>query len=176
MPTQTKIDLVASLTRDFSEANNIYITDYSGLNVDQITRLRKNLRDNGVKMVVAKNTLLRIAAKDAGYDDMEEHLSGPTALVFSTAEPNIPAKILYDACKEFDKVNKPEIRAFYVDKQLFAAADAEQMAKLPPKEVLLSELIRNIEGPISNLIGTLDSIIRELVSTIDAIEAKKAET
>ena len=72
MPTQTKIDLVASLTKRFSEADNIYITDYAGLNVEQITKLRKSLRDSGIGFVVAKNTLMQIAAKGAGYNDMRE--------------------------------------------------------------------------------------------------------
>jgi large subunit ribosomal protein L10 len=175
MPTQLKIDLVAGLSKRFSEADNIYITDYAGLNVEQITKLRKNLRENGVKLVVAKNTLMRIAAKDAGYDDMEQHLVGPIAIAFSNAEPNVPAKILYDAYKEFDKVKKPEIRAFYIDRQSFGAADAEKMAKLPSREVLLSQLVTNVQGPIANLVGTLEGIIREVVGTIDAIEKKKAE-
>ena len=114
MPTQTKIDLVASLTKRFSEADNIYITDYAGLNIEAITKLRKSLRDSGIGFVVAKNTLMQIAAKGAGYNDMEKHLVGPTAVAFSKVDPNVPAKILYDAYKEFDKVNKPEIKAFYV--------------------------------------------------------------
>jgi len=175
MPTQTKIDLVASLTKRFSEADNIYITDYAGLTVEQITKLRKDLRDNGINYVVAKNTLMRIAAKEAGYDDLVQHLVGPTAVAFSKAEANVPAKILYDACKEFDKVGKPEIKVFYVDRQPFAGADAERMAKLPPREILLSQLVAAVESPIAALVGTLDSIIREVIGTIDAVAEKKAK-
>jgi len=175
MPTQIKIDLVASLTKRFSEADNIYITDYAGLTVEQITKLRKDLRDNGINYVVAKNTLMRIAAKEAGYDDLVQHLVGPTAVAFSKAEANVPAKILYDACKEFDKVSKPEIKVFYVDRQPFAGADAERMAKLPPREILLSQLVAAVESPIAALVGTLDSIIREVIGTIDAVAEKKAK-
>lgn len=175
MPTQAKKDLVASLTKRFSEADNIYITDYAGLTVEQITKLRKELRDNGIKFVVAKNTLMRIAAKDAGYDDLPQHLVGPTAVAFSNVDPNVPARILYDACKEFDKVSKPEIKAFYVDRQPFAGSDAERMANLPSREILLSQLVAAVEGPIAGLIGTLDSIIREVIGTIDAVAEKKAK-
>jgi len=175
MPTQAKIDLVASLKKRFSEADNIYITDYAGLNVEQITKLRKNLRESGVRYIVAKNTLMRIAAKEAGYDDLVEHLSGPTAIAFSNADPNVPAKVLYDAYKEFDKVNKPEIRAFYIDRQPFAGADAERIAQLPPREILLSQLVSAVEGPIAELVGTIDGIIREVVGTIDALAKKRAE-
>jgi large subunit ribosomal protein L10 len=173
MPTQAKIDLVAELTKRFSEADNIFITDYAGLNVEQITKLRRSLRESGVHYVVAKNTLMRIAAKDAGYDDLEEHLVGPTAVAFSNLDPNIPAKILYDAYKEFDKVSKPEIKAFYVDRQPFAATDAARMAELPPRPMLLSMLVSAVESPIAGLIGTLDAIMRELVGTIDALAKQR---
>jgi len=175
MPTQVKIDVVSGLKEKFSEADNIYITDYAGLDVAQINKLRKELRENGIKYIVAKNTLMRIAARESGYEDMVQHLVGPTAIAFSNAEPNIPAKILYDAYKEFDKVAKPEVKAFYIDKQPFAAADIERMAKLPTREVLLSQLVSAVEGPIAEFVGTLDGIMRELVGTIDAISREKAE-
>lgn len=174
MPTQEKIDLVTSLKKRFEEAHNIFITDYAGLNVEQITRLRKNLRDHGVKYVVAKNTLMRIAARETGYDDMVPLLSGPTAIAFSALEPNIPARILYDAFLEFDKVKKPEVKGFFIEKQSYGAADAERIAKLPSREVLLSQLVSVVEGPIAGLIGTLDGVMRELVGTIEALSAKKA--
>jgi large subunit ribosomal protein L10 len=175
MPTQAKIEQVAELTRRFSEAQSIFITDYAGLTVEQITRLRRNLRNNGVRYVVAKNTLMRIAAKEAGYDDLERYLVGPTAIAFSRSDASVAAKILYDACKEFDKINKPEIRAFYIDRQPFRASDAERLAKLPSKEILLSQLIAAIEAPIAGLVGTLDAIIRELIGTIEAVAKQKGE-
>lgn len=175
MSTQLKIDKVASLKKRFSEADNIYITDYAGLNVIQITKLRKNLRESGVRLIVAKNTLMRIAAKDAGYDDLDQHLTGPTAIAFSNVDPNVPAKILYDAYKEFDKVKKPEIKVFYIDRQPFAASDAERIAKLPSRENLLSQLVTAVEAPIAELVGTIDGIMRELIGTVDAMARKKAE-
>jgi large subunit ribosomal protein L10 len=173
MPTQTKIDRVAGLKKYFEEADNIFITDFKGLDVDQITRLRKDLRENGVKYIVAKNTLMRIAAKDAGYDDIVGYLSGPSAIAFSNVDPNVPAKILYDALKEFKEVGKPEVKAFCVDRSLFAAADVERIAKLPPREILLSQLVSAVEGPISGLVGTLDAILRELVGTLDAMARER---
>jgi large subunit ribosomal protein L10 len=174
MPTQAKIDVVAGLTERFSSARNIFITDYAGLNVDQITRLRKNLRESGVAYIVAKNTLLRIAAREAGYSDLEKYLTGPVAVAFSSTEPNVPAKILYEAYKENKEKNKPEIRAFYIDRQPFAGNTAERIAKLPPREILLSQLVAAVQGPIAGLVGTLDSIVRELIGTIDAMAKKGA--
>ncbi|MDD4052268.1 MAG: 50S ribosomal protein L10 [candidate division Zixibacteria bacterium] len=175
MPTQAKIDAVAGLKERFSSARNIFITDYAGLNVEQITKLRKNLRENGVSYIVAKNTLLRIAAREAGYADLEKYLTGPVAVAFSATEPNVPAKILFDAYKENKEKSKPEIRAFYIDRQPFAGANAERIAKMPPREILLSQLVAAVQAPIAGLIGTLDSIVRELIGTIDAMAAKKGE-
>ncbi|MEZ5358941.1 MAG: 50S ribosomal protein L10 [Candidatus Zixiibacteriota bacterium] len=173
MPTQVKIDTVAELKEKFSGAENIFITDYVGLNVAQMTKLRKELRDNGVKYVIAKNTLLRIAAKDTGYEALIPHLKGPTAVAFSNADPNVPAKILYDTWKELKEINKPEIKAFYIDNQLFDGADAERIAKLPTREVLLSQLVAAVQGPIAEFVGTLNGIIREFVGTIDALAEKR---
>jgi len=174
MPTQVKIDKVADLTKRFAEAGSVFITDYSGLNVEQMNKLRKNLRDKGIRYVVAKNTLMNIAAKEAGYTDIAEYLEGPTAVAFSGAEPNVPARILFDAAKEFEKVSKPEIKALYIDRQRYSGADAVRIAKLPGREVLLAQVVAAVQSPIAILLGTLDGIIRELIGTIDAVaEAKK---
>lgn len=175
MPTQAKIDLVAALKERFSEADNIFVADYQGLDVEQINKLRKQLRENGIKLVVAKNTLMRIAAKDAGYDDVLPFLEGPTAVAFSNADPNVPAKILFDAYKEFDKVSKPEIKTFYIDRQQFTAGDVERIAKLPPRDMLLSQLVSAVEGPIAELVSTLEAVIRDLIGTVDAIAQSKGE-
>lgn len=175
MPTQVKKDKVVDLQQRLSDAGNIFITDYSGLNVEQITKLRKDLRENGIKYFVAKNTLMRIAATNAGMESMLPFLEGPVAIAVSNAEPNVPAKILYDALKEFKEVQKPEVKVFYIDNQQFGAGDIVRMAKLPSREILLSQLVASVEGPITNLVGTLDGIIRELVGTIDAIAGEKGE-
>lgn len=175
MPTQQKVDIVADLTQQFSQAQSIFVTDYAGLTVGQITKLRKSLRDSGITFVVAKNTLMRIAARNAGYDHLDKFFKGPTAVAFGAVEPNVPAKILFDAAKEYEAVSKPEIKVFYFSRQEFAGADAARMAKLPPREILLSQLIAVIESPISSLVGTLDGIIRNLVGTVDAIARQKED-
>jgi large subunit ribosomal protein L10 len=175
MPTQAKIDLVAALKERFAEADNVFVTDFQGLDVEQMNKLRKELRESGVRFVVAKNTLMRIAAQDAGYNDILPHLEGPTAVAFSNADPNIPAKILFDAYKEFDKISKPEVKAFYIDRQQFPAGDVERIAKLPPRNALLSHLVSAVEGPIAGLVSTLEAVIRDLVGTVDAIAAIKGE-
>lgn len=175
MPTQAKIDKVASIKEQFAAADNIIITDYSGLDVAQMTKMRRDLREQGVKFFISKNTLMRLAAKEAGYNEMVALLNGPTAIAVSNSDPNIPAKVLFDAKKEFGKIEKPEIKALFIDKQLFDGPAAERIAKLPPREILLSQLVSAVEAPISEFVGTIDGIIRELVGTIDALAKKKGE-
>jgi large subunit ribosomal protein L10 len=157
MPIQIKLDTVADLRKRFEQSSNFYITNYMGLNVEKITKLRKDLRESDVKFIVAKNTLLRLAAKDAGYDDVLEYLKGPTAIAFSNCDPNVPAKILFDSFKENER---PEVRAFYIDEFLYPGNEVKRIAEL---------------GPIVNLVGTFDGIIRELIGTIDALARKKGE-
>ncbi len=175
MPTQTKIDKVAGLKERFSRADNIFVTDYVGLNVEQITRLRKDLRENGIKYIVAKNTLMQIAAREAGYDDVVQHLSGPTAIAFSNADPNVPAKIFYDAGKEFSEIGKPAVKVFYIDRQSFPAADVERIANLPSRAGLLSRLVAAVESPMVGLVGTLEGILRELIGTVEALAKNRGE-
>ena len=175
MPTQSKIDLVASLKERFTESSNVFVTDYAGLDVAQITKLRKELRDKGISYIVAKNTLMCIAAKESGYDAMIDYLKGPIAIAFSNTDPNVPAKILYDTYKEYKELQKPEIRAFYIDDKLFDGSAAARIAELPSREVLLSQLVAAVQGPIAEFVGTLNGILRELVGTIDALAKKREE-
>jgi len=175
MPTQIKIDTVAVLKKRFAESTSVFVTDYAGLNVEQLTKLRRELRQHGVKYLVAKNTLMRIAAREAGYGDIDQYLSGPVAVAFASGDPSTPARILYDTAKELKELNKPAIKAFYIDKQKFAGTQAERIAKLPPRQILLSQLVAAVQAPISGFIGTLDSILRELVGTIDAMAKQKGE-
>jgi large subunit ribosomal protein L10 len=168
MPKPEKIDAVSNIKGHLERAKSVFITDYSGLNVADLTVLRKNLRENSVKYFVAKNTLMKIAAKDAGYENITEYLNGPTALAIAEEDPAVPAKILYDSYKDKEK---PVIKAFVMDNQLFTGSEISRLANLPSRDVLLSQLVIAVESPISSLINTVDAVMRELVSTIEAMVA-----
>jgi large subunit ribosomal protein L10 len=173
MPSKEKIDQVAVLTETFRNAPSVAVTDYSGLTVEKATLLRKELRQKQIKYLVAKNTLLKIAAKEAGINGLDDYLTGPTAVAFGTGEPGVMAKILYD----FGKQNaKPKIKAIYAEGKLYPAAEAEVIAKLPSRDQLIAQVLGNIEAPIRNFIGTLDAVIRDLVGTIDAVKEKMSKS
>jgi large subunit ribosomal protein L10 len=170
MPKQDKIDAVNNLKQYISEAGSMFITDYTGLNVADITILRKNLRENSIKYLVAKNTLLRIAAKDSDHEEIVKYLNGQTAIAFGTDDPAVPAKILYDF---FKKIEKPVVRAFVLDEVLYTGEDFVRLAELPSKDVLLSVLIATVESPLTSLVGSLDGVFQEFVSTLDALVKAK---
>nr|MBN2276359.1 50S ribosomal protein L10 [candidate division Zixibacteria bacterium] len=170
MPKPEKIAKVNDIKRHLEESNSIFVTDYTGLNVADITVLRKNLRENSVTYLVAKNTLLKIAAQETGFDGIVSHLTGQTAIAFTKADPVIPAKILYDSFKDKEK---PVIRTFVLDKEIYPGTDIVRLAELPSREILLSQIIAAVEAPISSTIMSIDAVFQELMATVEALAQAK---
>ncbi len=169
MPKPEKIEAVATITKLFAESTSCFVTDYQGLNVEDITELRKNLRENKITYLIAKNTLIKLGAKAAGTEGLDEHLVGPTAIAFTEDEPAIAAKILNDS---FKSKELPIMKAFIVDEKLFDGAEITRLASLPPRDIILSMVVAAVEAPFSQLVGSLDGFFRELIGSIDALEEK----
>ena len=138
MPNPLKTEAVSEMTKLFQDSDSYFVTDYQGLNVADITALRKNLRENKIKYLVAKNTLLKLAVQQAGVTGIDEHLIGPTAIAFTSDDVAVAAKILHDSYKDKEL---PRIKVFIVEGQVFEGEDIKRLADLPPKEVLLSLLV-----------------------------------
>jgi len=170
MPNPQKMDAVAEMKKLFEDSDSFFVTDYQGLSVVNITVLRKNLRENKIKFLVAKNTLLRRAAHEAGMSGIDDHLIGPTAIAFTRDDAAVAAKILQDSYKEKEL---PRMKVFVVDGRLYEGRDIKRLADLPPKEILFSQLVAAVEAPFSGLVGGLDGLFRELTGTIEALAQKK---
>lgn len=170
MPKPEKIEAVAEIRKMFESAGSFFVTDYQGLNVADMTALRKRLRDNKVKYLIAKNTLLKLAAREAGVSDIDEHLLGPTAVAFTSDDPAGAAKILNDYYKDKEL---PRMKVFVVDNQLFHGTEITRLADLPSREILLGQLVAAIEAPLTSLVGALDGFFRELVGSVDALAEKR---
>jgi len=170
MPKPEKIEAVAEIKKLFESSSSLFVTDYQGLDVANITSLRKSLRDNKVKYLVAKNTLLKLAAQEAGYENLTEHFVGPTAIAFTNDDPAVAAKVLYDSFKDREL---PVTKVFIVDNELHFASDIKKLADLPPKDVLLAQIVSAVESPFTSLIGSIDGFFRELVGSLDALANKK---
>ncbi|MEA2030779.1 MAG: 50S ribosomal protein L10 [candidate division Zixibacteria bacterium] len=172
MPNPTKVAAVTDYKKLFEESDSFFVTDYQGLNVADITILRKDLRENQVKYLVAKNTLLKRAASEAGVEGVHEFLNGPTAIAFCSEDPAVAAKILH---KSFEKRNLPIMKAFWLDRKQFDASEIKRLADLPPRDILLSQVVAAVEAPFSELVGSIDGFFRKLVGTIDALAEKKKD-
>lgn len=170
MPKPEKIETVAELTEVFTSAPSYFVTDYQGLNVADISTLRKNLRESNVRFVVAKNTLFKIAAREAGMPTLDQHFKGPTAVAFAMKDASSAAKILNDSFKE---KQLPRIKAFVFDKEVHGPDRVQALAELPSREVLLSMVVSAIEAPLTNLVSSVEAVMTELVRTVDALADQK---
>ncbi len=170
MLRQEKLDQVAEIKALFENAGAYFVTDYQGLNVPDMTKLRKNLRINKVKFVVAKNTLLSKAAHEAGQTGLDDYFKGPTAVAFAADDPSVAAKILYDSYKEKEK---PRFKVFVVEGQIHHADEIKMLAELPPRTVLLSQVVAAVESPLTSLVGSLEGFFRPLIGSIDALAEKR---
>jgi large subunit ribosomal protein L10 len=169
MPNPQKVEKVAEIKKLFNDAHSFFVTDYQGLNVADITALRRHLRDNNIMYLVAKNTLLQLAATEAGVPDISKHLTGATAVAFTKDDAAVAAKILHDSFKDKDL---PRMKVFVVDRQAFGGDEISRLADLPSKDVLLAHVVLAVEGPMRELVGTIDTIFRDLVGTIEALAEK----
>jgi len=112
---QDKEELLQLLKEKMGSAQIVILADYKGINVDEITKLRKRMRDSGCEFRIAKNTIIKIAAKELNMEGADAYLQGPTALAIGAADPVAPAKVLYDFTKEFKKL---EVKAAVLEGRL----------------------------------------------------------
>ncbi|MGB2697180.1 MAG: 50S ribosomal protein L10 [Candidatus Zixiibacteriota bacterium] len=166
-----KEEVVDKLKEKLKQSKSLYITDFTGLNVDQINQLRRDFKKQGAEFVVTKNSLWKLAVRDLGLDPLLNYLEGPTGIVFGYEDPFVPAKILYDFNK---KTDKPKTKAFWVEENLFQGEKLEELARLPSREGLLTQIVGSINSPITNLVCTLDGVLRNFIGTIEAIIKAKS--
>ena len=164
--------VIEGLEQEFRGAAGIYVTDNHKITVEVVTRLRTELRKSGVRYIVVKNTLAKEACKRVGIDVLNPHFKGPTAVAVSPKDSTVPAKILSDFRKELKDLL--EVRAAYVDGTMFTGAQAEKLADLPSRDVLLAQLLGVLKAPVGNMAGVLNSILSSFVGTLEAVKEKKA--
>ncbi len=170
MPKAIKVSKVAEINENLSKAKSVFLTDFTGLTVEEVTRLRKEFRKANVKYLVVKNTLARISAKELGYDKIIPYLQGPTGIAIAFDDPVAPVRIIYDFRKDKEK---PAIKAAWLEGQLLNRQEAEEIRNIPPREVLLAQLLGTMKAPLTNFVGGLQSLLTKLVLVINAIKDKK---
>lgn len=153
---QRKKDEVVALTEKLKAATAGVLVDYKGITVAHDTKLRKELREAGVEYSIVKNTMLRFAAKQVGYEALDSVLEGPTALAVSKDDPVAAAKILTKYAE--DHKDKFTVKAGFVDGGVIDAAKVAELGKLPNRETLLSMLCSALQGNIRGLAVAINAI------------------
>ncbi|KRN56903.1 MULTISPECIES: 50S ribosomal protein L10 [Carnobacterium] len=143
----TKQVIVEDVTKKFEAAASIVIVDYRGLTVEEVTELRKQLRDAGVEMKVIKNSILSRSAEAAGLSGLGDIFKGPTAIAFSNEDVIAPAKIINEFA---EKAEALEIKAGVIEGKVSSKEEIEALAKLPNREGLLSMLLSVLQAPVRN--------------------------
>ena len=173
MPNLQKIQIVEETTQRFKESSGIYFTKYTGTNVIQDTDLRKKFKEKSIKYIVTKNTLTKIAAKNAGYAEgvFDNILEGQIGIAYSNDDPTVPAKVL----KDFIKINKSfEVVGLLFEGELFDPEKYKELAKLPSKEVLLAKFANSLNNPMTTLAGTLNVVMGNLARTLESLKNRKS--
>jgi len=171
LPKQEKIDLVSQLSEQVKQSSALLMTDYRGLTVKEITEIRKSLRSTGAQYAVVKNTLFHLATKDVVEEGISELLAGPTAVVFVQNDAVGAAKALSDFAKTHKEL---EIKGGYMEGKVLNAAQIVALSKIPPREVLISQMLGAFQSPIAGFVGTLQGVLSEFVFTLQAVGDKKA--
>ena len=160
---ELKKPVVEEISANIQGAQSAVLVDYRGLTVEQDTQLRKELREAGIEYRVEKNSLLRFAMKNVGLDGLTDVLEGTTAIAISTGDQTAPARIL-GKFSEDCKGEKFLLKAGFIDKEIYDAKGVVALSKIPSKEILLSQLVGSLQGPM-----------QKLAAIVKAVADKKAE-
>lgn len=165
MPTSAKAQTIEDLTEQFTNAKLIVLTDYRGLRVSDLQDLRTNLRKNGGEIRVAKNTLTRIAAENAGITGLESYLEGPLALGIAHDDIVAFSKTLTDFARTSRILT---VRGGVLDKNVIGAEQVEAIATLPSKEQLQGKLLGLLQSPMSRTLSVLSGPSRSVAYLLQA--------
>jgi len=164
---EAKQQVVEEISEKFKESQATVLVDYRGLNVAEITALRKELRDNGIDYKVYKNTLARRAIEDTDLSDLTENLVGPTAVAFSKDDVVAPAKILHKFSKEHEAL---EIKGGVIEGRVASLDEIKELSTLPDYDGLVSMLLSVLQAPIRNLAYVTKAVAEEKEETAETAE------
>ena len=171
MNINDKKQTVQEVREKFERSQGFFITHNLGLNADEISALRKDVRTNGGELKVIKNTLIKRAIEKLEYHkDIDGDLKGPVAVAFSYNDPAAIAKAIL---KYVDDRNKFEVKSGILGTNKLSASQIGALAKLPSKQELIARTVRTIAAPLQNFMGVLSAVPRDFVNVLTAIKDKK---
>jgi large subunit ribosomal protein L10 len=169
---ERKEQIVRESIDQLSKSQAVVFTNYRGLSVAQMNHLRNSLRENEGQYQVIKNTLLRRALEGASLPVPEDMLTGPVAITYCLGEVPSVAKALYDFA---DETKILTIKGAILGDQVLTAQAVKDVADLPPRDILLAQLVAAVQGPMTSLVSTLTAPLRELITVLQARSEQSAE-
>jgi large subunit ribosomal protein L10 len=171
MLRKDKEAVVAETARLLGDAETLFVSDYRGLTVSEMTALRSRLRESGARVRVLKNTLTRRAAAEAQRAEVVELLSGPTAITFCGDDPVAPAKALAEFARNHPAL---EIRGGFLQGALIDAAAVKALSAVPPRDVLIGQVVGTLAAPMTGLVTVLQGTVSGLVRALQQVADQKA--
>jgi large subunit ribosomal protein L10 len=167
-----KSEVLEKVRGYFQESTNVVVTEYRGMNVEQITSLRATLRKAGLKYKVVKNTLVKKLAKEFGIQDLDQHLQGPVGVVFLGKDVAAGSKAILDFAKKNELF---VIKAGFVEGKALGLVGLKAMASLPSREVMLAILLGTLQAPVKGFMTVARGNTQKLVYALNALKDKKAK-
>lgn len=168
---EAKKQVVQEIEQKLQEASLVIFTDYRGLNVDEMTDLRSKLRVPGVEYKVLKNTMTEFALENTGHGDVVPHIAGPNAVLFSKEDMVGPTKAIFEFIKQYKKLT---VKVGILQGQMMTPEKIKGLADLPPKEVLLAQVVGTMQAPITSFVYVLNANLTGLVRVLDQVREQKA--
>src|SRR5436305_229535 len=169
-PRPAKVAVVDEVRERLSSSDGAILTEYRGLNVSELADLRRSLRDAGGQYKVYKNTLVRFAVRELGLDELEAMLTGPTAIAFVDGDAAAVAKALRDYARTNPNL---VVKGGVLGANVLSARDANALAELPSRDVLLARLAGGLQAPLAKFAGLLQALPRNLAYGLKALIDQK---
>lgn len=166
-----KQEKIEAMKEKFAKAKVAVVTEYKGMTVEEITKLRRNLQKETGDYMVTKNTLAKIAVKGTQFEVLDDALKGPVAIAFGFGDEVAPAKVVTKFIKE---AKKGEIIGAALDGKYLDAKETQVLASLPSKEELYAKMLGSINSPASGIVGAMNAVMSGLVRAMDQVAKQKS--
>lgn len=173
MDRQEKKEFVADLRSRLEKAQGTFIVEYRGINVEGMSRLRKELKKADAELRVVKNRLLKLASRDTETELIKEQMQGPTAIAVTYEDVVASAKVLVDFAKDFKQL---KIKGGQIAGRILDMGAVKRLAEMPSRDVLLAQTLSAMQAVPASMVRVLSGVIAKLLNVLKAIEQEKAES
>lgn len=173
MNKQEKAEIISEIVNEINNSAAVYVVNYSGINVEDISKIRNEFRQKGIRYKVYKNTLFKRALDESGkYTLLGNNLAGMSGYAFAdSSDPVAPAKIIQ---KYNEDTSKLSLKGCYIENSFFHGSQLKELASLPNKAEIIAGILGSLNSPISGVVGAINAVMRDLVSVVDQISKREA--